>query len=87
VGAEPSDNAQLPSRAADVHDMTAPTSDSWVADWLEDFRLCLHGAHGAAWRARAEQELRMRDTALASNRLRAASWRRTREEIIGTTAA
>ena len=67
--------------------MTAPTSDSWVADWLEDFRLCLHGAHGAAWRARAEQELRTRDTAVASNQLRAAAWRRTREEITGPTAA
>jgi hypothetical protein len=66
---------------------TSVDLESWVVDWLDDFRLCLHGAHGAAWRARAEQELRAMGTALASDRQRAASWRRTREEIVGVSAA
>ncbi|WP_028642740.1 hypothetical protein [Nocardioides sp. URHA0020] len=68
--------------------MTASVdTETWVAGWLDDFRLCLHGAHGAAWRARAEQELRMTNSALASDRQRAASWRRTREEVTGDSAA
>ncbi|MFC7494342.1 MULTISPECIES: hypothetical protein [unclassified Nocardioides] len=58
-----------------------------IAAWLDDFRACLTGTHGAAWRARAEQELRSTSTALASDVQRAASWRRTREEILGSTAA
>lgn len=58
-----------------------------VAGWLDDFRACLAGAHGAAWRARAERELRSTSTALASDHQRAASWQRTREEIIGSSAA
>ncbi|MFC6042801.1 hypothetical protein ACFP8W_05500 [Nocardioides hankookensis] len=61
--------------------------ETWVAGWLDDFRLCLHGAHGTAWRARAEQELRTTNSALASDRQRAAAWRRTREEILGVSAA
>lgn len=68
--------------------MTDPVDpEAWVAGWLDDFRLCLHGAHGAAWRARAEQELRSTSTAATSDRQRAASWRRTREEVTGTSAA
>jgi hypothetical protein len=62
-------------------------SEAWVAGWLDDFRLSLQGAHGAAWRARAEQELRTTNSALASDRQRATSWRRTREEILGDSAA
>jgi hypothetical protein len=73
---------------ADEEDMTISVDiQTSVAGWLDDFRACLAGAHGPAWRARAEQELRATSTALASDRQRAASWRRTREEIIGVSAA
>ena len=58
-----------------------------VAAWLDDFRACLAGAHGPAWRARAERELRLTSTATTSDRQRAASWRRTREEILGSSVA
>lgn len=68
--------------------MATPVDDQAAgAGWLDDFRLCLAGFHGAAWRARAERELRSTSTALASDRERAAAWRRTREEIIGPGAA
>lgn len=68
--------------------MTLPgDSHASVTRWLDDFRACLTGAHGPAWRARAEQELRSTSTAGASDRQRAASWRRTREEIIGSSVA
>jgi hypothetical protein len=66
--------------------ITDDTQD-WIAGWLEDFRACLAGTHGYAWRSRAEQELRTRSTALVSDAQRAASWRRTREEILGVSAA
>ncbi len=62
----------------------SPTS---IAGWLDDFRACLSGEHGPAWRTRAERELRSASTALASDWQRAASWRRTREEVLGSTAA
>ena len=61
---------------------SALETDTWVAGWLDDFRACLAGAHGYAWRSRAEQEVRATSTALASDRQRAASWRRAREEIL-----
>jgi hypothetical protein len=66
---------------------TSVDTETWVAGWLDDFRLCLHGAHGAAWRARAEQELRTTATAATTDRQRAASWSRTRIEILGSPAA
>ena len=66
---------------------TSVDTEAWVAGWLDDFRLCLHGAHGTAWRARAEQELRSTRTAVTSDRQRAASWRRTREDVLGESAA
>jgi hypothetical protein len=66
---------------------TSADPDAWVAVWLDDFRLCLHGAHGAAWRTRAELELRTTSSALATDRQRAASWRRTREEAAGSSSA
>ncbi|MDF1603503.1 hypothetical protein [Nocardioides sp. YIM 152315] len=65
---------------------TSVDTQTSVAHWLDDFRACLAGTHGPAWRARAERELRSTSTALASDRQRAASWRRTREEIIGSAA-
>jgi hypothetical protein len=68
--------------------MTTPDdTDTWVAGWLDDFRLCLHGAHGTAWRARAEQELRSTSSAATGDRQRATSWARTRIEILGPSAA
>ncbi|GAA4734055.1 hypothetical protein GCM10023350_17060 [Nocardioides endophyticus] len=68
--------------------MTTPVdTEAWVAGWLDDFRLCLHGAHGAAWRARAEQELRSASTVATSDRQRASSWARTRIEVLGESAA
>ena len=66
---------------------TPDDTDTWVAGWLDDFRLCLHGAHGIAWRARAEQELRSTSSAATSDRQRATSWARTRIEILGPSAA
>jgi hypothetical protein len=66
---------------------TPADTETWVAGWLDDFRLCLHGAHGAAWRARAEQELRSASTVATSDRLRASSWARTRIEVLGGSAA
>lgn len=73
---------------ADLVDMdTSVDTETWVAGWLDDFRLCLHGAHGAAWRARAEQELRSAGTVATSDRLRASAWARTRIEILGDSAA
>lgn len=62
-------------------------ADTWVEAWLEDFRACLAGVHGNAWRSHAEQELRTNSSALVSDRQRAATWRRTREEVLGTPAA
>lgn len=62
-------------------------NDNSLAAWLDDFRACLAGAHGYAWRSRAEQELRSTSTALASDRQRATSWRRTRQEILSPDAA
>ena len=62
-------------------------TETWVAQWLEDFRTCLSGTHGHAWRASAERELRTHSTALVSDRQRAISWRRTREAILGSTDA
>jgi hypothetical protein len=67
--------------------ITTDSSESWVQAWLGDFRDCLGGAHGGAWRSRAEQELRKTCSALCSDRQRAASWRRTREDVHGATAA
>lgn len=61
--------------------------DDSLAAWLDDFRACLAGAHGYAWRSRAEQELRSTSTALATDRQRASSWRRAREEILSPPAA
>jgi hypothetical protein len=73
---------------ADLLDMdTSVDTTTWVAGWLDDFRLCLHGAHGAAWRARAEQELRTASTVPTGDRLRASSWARTRIEVLGESAA
>jgi len=66
---------------------TSVDTEAWVAGWLDDFRLCLHGAHGAAWRARAEQELRSTATAATTDRQRAASWSRIRIEVLGSPAA
>jgi hypothetical protein len=66
---------------------TSVDTETWVAGWLDDFRLCLHGAHGAAWRARAEQELRAASTVATGDRLRATSWARTRIEVLGDSAA
>jgi hypothetical protein len=66
---------------------TSVDTQTTVAGWLDDFRACLAGAHGSAWRARAEREVRSTSTALASDAQRAASWRRTREEIIGSSTA
>jgi hypothetical protein len=67
--------------------ITTDSGDSWVQAWLDDFRACLDGAHGGAWRSRAEQELRQSSSALSSDRQRAASWRRTREDVLGSSAA
>ena len=68
--------------------MTAPvTAENWVETWLDDFRACLSGEHGGAWRSRAEQELRARSSALVSDLQRAASWRGAREEVLGSSAA
>lgn len=67
--------------------ITTDPGDSWVQAWLGDFRDCLDGVHGGAWRSRAEQELRQSSSALCSDRQRAASWRRTREDVLGTSAA
>lgn len=68
--------------------MTTPLDrTSWVAGWLDDFRACLDGTHGYAWRSRAEQELRTHSTAQGTDRQRAAAWRRTREEILSPPAA
>lgn len=76
--------------------MTAAASDSldtsveahdWVAHWLLDFRACLSGTHGLAWRSRAEQEVRVQHGTPVGDRQRAATWRRTREEILGATVA
>lgn len=66
---------------------TTDSGESWVQTWLGDFRACLDGHHGGAWRSRAEQELRESSSALCSDRQRAASWRRTREDVLGSTAA
>lgn len=66
---------------------TSDDTTNWVDGWLEDFRSCLAGTHGHAWRARAERELRTNSPALVSDHQRAAAWRRVREEILGTTAA
>jgi hypothetical protein len=66
---------------------TPVDTETWVAGWLDDFRLCLHGAHGAAWRARAEQELRSASTVATSDRQLASSWARTRIEVLGGSAA
>ena len=62
-------------------------TEGWVAGWLEDFRSCLAGAHGYAWRSHAEQELRSNSSALVTDRQRAASWRGIREEILGSSPA
>ena len=73
---------------ADLNLMTTPVdSESRVAAWLDDFRACLAGTHGYAWRSRAERELRTHSTALVTDRQRAASWRRTREEILSSSVA
>ncbi|MBZ5741339.1 hypothetical protein [Nocardioides mangrovi] len=66
---------------------TSVDTQDWVAGWLEDFRACLAGTHGHAWRASAERELRTHSTALVSDRQRATSWRRTREAILGSSDA
>jgi len=66
---------------------TTDSGASWVTTWLDDFRACLDGAYGGAWRSRAEQELRATSSALCSDRQRATSWRRTREDVLGTPAA
>lgn len=73
---------------ADRESMTTTDSgDGWVQAWLDDFRACLAGAYGGAWRSRAEQELRASNSALCSDRQRAASWRRAREDVLGSPAA
>jgi hypothetical protein len=61
--------------------------EPWVAGWLEDFRACLSGTYGYAWRSHAERELRENSTALVSDRQRAASWRQAREAVLGSPAA
>jgi len=66
---------------------TSVDIEPWVAGWLEDFRACLAGTHGYAWRSHAERELRANSTALVSDRQRAASWRHVREEVLGVPAA
>jgi hypothetical protein len=66
--------------------MTDPGLGS-VQTWLDDFRACLDGAHGNAWRSRAEQELRRSSSALCTDRQRAAGWRRVREDVVGGPSA
>ena len=60
---------------------------AWVAGWLDDFRACRSGAHGAAWRARAEQELRTAGPAQVSDHARASTWARIRLEFLGSDVA
>jgi hypothetical protein len=66
---------------------TSPDTETWVEGWLDDFRACLAGTHGYAWRSHAERELRENSTAVVSDRQRAASWRRAREEVLGASPA
>jgi hypothetical protein len=67
--------------------ITIDSGNSQVQAWLDDFRSCLDGAYGGAWRSRAEQELRQTSSTLCSDRQRAASWRRTRADVLDAPAA
>lgn len=61
-----------------------------VQTWLADFRACLRGEHGGAWRSRAECEVRAQNagasTAISMAAV-AASWRRVRAEFFSQPEA
>jgi len=69
--------------------MTALTSDTdSVRTWLADFRACLRGEHGNAWRSRAECEVRAQNSGTIKPVHVAAlarSWRRVREEFVSSS--
>jgi hypothetical protein len=69
--------------------MTALTSDTdSVRTWVTDFRACLRGEHGSAWRSRAECEVRAQNSGTNTPIHVAAlarSWRRVREEFVNSS--